>query len=216
MSIPKFPSVPPLSAAQIRALTELVFRPDLTERTVPCYDLLFVFGGSHPEIWITAAHAYQQGIIKQVLITGGYKENATRHHTWTYARTPEAHVIRDKLVELGVPKEKMVWEDQSANSLENVRFGLQLVDVSRLSAILFVSKAYAVGRQHRTLTRHLPEGITLAAYPALTTIGKIPVTSWGWSRVSAHRAVVYGEYLRMVAYGKRGHLTPLEKEITGL
>ncbi|MFC7442909.1 YdcF family protein [Laceyella putida] len=216
MGIPKFPDVPPLNSAQVQALTEITFMRHLAKRTLPQYDLLFVFGSSHPEIWATAARAYHQGIVKRIMITGGYKANAIRHAGWTYGTTPEAQVIRDKLVEWGVPLHLMDWEDQSTNSLENVLFGLRKINVNGLSSLLFVSKSFAVGRQYRTLKKYLPDEMVIEAYPSLTTINKLPVTAWGWSQVAAHRAVVYGEYLRIVAYGKRGHILPLAKEIPGL
>jgi hypothetical protein len=216
MRIPKFPEPPSLTNEQIREITRLTFlNMEEYDYSRP-FDLLFVFGGSHPEIWGTTKEAYDRGLAKRILVTGGYKETATRHESWTYGITPESHVIRRKLVDLGVPEENIIVEDRSTNSLENVLFAKELVDFTAIRRLLFVSKAFASGRQWRTLKRHLPKEMDYAPYLAHTTINKIPVTRIDWPQISEHRQVVYGEYLRIVAYGQKGDIEPISQPISVL
>jgi uncharacterized SAM-binding protein YcdF (DUF218 family) len=216
MDIPKFPELPPLTQEQMEEITKLTFlHRDRFDYEKP-FDLLFVFGGSYPMIWETAKKAYDQGLAPLILVTGGYKEGATKHESWTYGKTPESRVIRQKLMELGVPGECIFIEDRSANSLENVLFAKEIFDFTRIRRLLFVCKAYAAGRQWRTLRRHLPGDLYCAPYPAYTSINQEAVTETGWMNRPDHRQIVYGEYLRILYYGRKGDIIPVEQSIPGL
>jgi len=197
----------------VKAITSILFLDPSDFPSLPSFDLLFVFGGSHPQIWETAAQAYHEGRAKQVLVTGGYKPNATRHSSWNYGTTPEAHVIRDQLIRLGVPKDVLIIEDRSTNSLENVLFAKKTVDFNRIQSVLFASKSFASGRQYRTLLKHLPPHLVYRPLIVHSTIGGRTVTRDGWINDPQHRQIVFGEYLRILHYGKKGDLVPLENPI---
>jgi uncharacterized SAM-binding protein YcdF (DUF218 family) len=216
VGIPKFPDPPAFTKEQIDEITKLTFlNRDDFDYEKP-FDLLFVFGGYHPEIWETAKKAYDQGLARLILVTGGYKEGATRHESWTYGTTPESRVIKRKLIELGVPEEHILIEDRSTSSLENVLFAKEIFDFTQIRRLLFVSKAFASGRQWRTLIRHLPKEVYCAPYHAYTSINKKAVTETGWMHTYEHRQIVYGEYLRIMSYSRKGDIEPFGGTIPGL
>ena len=67
------------------------------------------------------------------------------------------------LWESGVPRECMIVEGESTNTLENVVLALpkleQQVDLEKLASIVAVTKWYHCRRAMMTLKRHLPAGI---------------------------------------------------------
>lgn len=211
--IPKFPQVPPLTDLQIDQLTSIVFLDEAIISPQPA-DLIFVFGGSHPGCWETAAQAYLQSLAPLILLTGGSKPNVIRHSTWTYGTTAESHVMRDKLIELGIPLQAIRWEEYSTNSIENVIFAKEIVDFQQIQSLIFVCKSFATGRQLRTLQKQLPPHIKLTPYPFDTNLeSEKVITRENWMEEEESRSFIYGEYLRMIAYGEKGHMVYLDERI---
>jgi hypothetical protein len=208
IAIPNCPQPPPLSAAVIDEITEIVFGSPEPPR--PC-DLIFIFGGSHPGVWIAGAEAYHAGLGSEIIATGGYKATAVRHHTWQHGTRPEALVIRAELVARGVPEQQIIVEDRSTNSLENVLFAQELYDFSTLTSILAVCRAHGVGRQCRTLRRHISPSITLCAYPFATNVGRegAPVTRENWMTREDSLGGIFSNFLKIIKYGRKGDIEPL-------
>lgn len=217
MSIPKYPEVPDLTEEQIQALTNIIFLEEALFQYQQKYDLIFVFGGSHPGNWQTAFHAYRDRLADKILLTGGIKPNVIRHKEWKGGDTAESHVMRKQLLKLGVPEKALIIEDRSTNSLENILFAQELFDFKSVRNVLFICKSFAAGRQYRTLKKHLPKQIHIAPYPFDSSlINDQIVTRDNWMNDSNSRSFVYGEYLRILAYGTKGDIEPLEKAIPEL
>lgn len=216
--IPKCPNVPPLTTTQIKQLTKIIFLEEkLICPVTKQSDLLFVFGGRHPGCWQTAFQAYQDGIADKILLTGGIKPTSIRHPDWNNGHTPESHVMKVKLLELGVSDNALIVEDRSTDSLENVLFAKKLFDFKSIQCLVFICKSFAAGRQYRTLRKHLPESIELLALPFVTSpTGNSTITRHNWMDHAEGRSFVYGEYMRILVYGEQGDIIPLEKPIQGL
>lgn len=192
-------------------LTEIVFGTPDESPPLPC-DLIFVFGGSHPGLWETAAQAYTLGLGPVVLVTGGHKPGAKYHHTWQDGATPEAHVLRWELICLHVPENSIICEDRSTNTLENVLFALEAYDFSAVHRILAVCKNYGVGRQCRTLRKHIRKDIQVIPYPFDTEAGSDGprITRHTWMNYEQSRVVVLTQLMKIIQYGRQGDLEPLE------
>lgn len=177
---------------------------------MPC-DVIFIFGGTHPGLWETALDAYNRQLGQHIIITGGYKPSALHHQTWRHGRTPEAHIIRQELLNRGVPPEILYFEDRSTNSLENVLFAREVYDFSTVKSALVICKSYAVGRQCRTLRQQLPAAVEIIPHPFDTTIGgEGPlITRHNWWQMERSQAFVFGQLLKIIKYGEAGHLQPL-------
>ena len=118
-NIPYFSAPPALNDEAISEITQIVF--DEPSAAKPC-DVVFIFGGSHPGLWLHGAEAYHAGLGEDVIVTGGHKPTALEHHTWTHGVRAEAKVIREELVSRGVPIQRIHIESDSTNTLENVLF----------------------------------------------------------------------------------------------
>lgn len=215
--IPKCPDVPPLTKKQIELLTKIVF---LDERSflknVKC-DVLFVFGGTHPGCWETAFDLFEANQVEKIILTGGIKLGAIRHSTWTYGDRPESHVMREKLLALGVPDKSIIIEDQSVDTLQNILFAENFFDFSSIQTLGFVCKSYAAGRQLRTLQKQLSANISYFPFPFNTSPWENHrISRYDWMNTTIGQAYVYGEYLRILHYGQKGDLIPLSNKISGL
>jgi uncharacterized SAM-binding protein YcdF (DUF218 family)/diadenosine tetraphosphate (Ap4A) HIT family hydrolase len=192
-------------------ITEIVFGTPATLPPPPC-DLIFVFGGSHPGLWQTAAQAYHQGLGNVILATGGHKPGVKHHYTWADGETPEAQVIRRELIKLGVPERAIVCEDRSTNTLENVLFAKNVFDFSTIASILVVCKNYGLGRQCRTLRQQMARRIQIFPYPFDAEAGSRGplITRQTWMEYEKGRELVIAQLAKIIRYSQRGHLEPLE------
>jgi uncharacterized SAM-binding protein YcdF (DUF218 family) len=201
---------PSLTPGLIGEITEIVFGPVMASPE-PC-DIIFIFGGSHPGLWEKTAEAYHAGLGKAILATGGHKPRVQYHSSWTDGTTPESHVIRRELIKLHVPDEIIFVEDKSTNSLENVLFAKDVYDFTKVTSILAVCKCYGAGRQCRTLKQHVDPSVKVIPYSFDTNIGShVPfVTRYTWMNFEEGRAFVSTQVMKIVNYGKLGHLQPVE------
>lgn len=199
-----------LTPALIQEITAIVF--DYPSKPIQPSDVIFIFGGSHPGIWQTAAEAYHEGLGKDIVVTGGRKPGVQQHYTWVDGDTPEAHVIFRELVKLSVPESVIFYEDKSTNSLENVLFANEIYDFSSVRRILAVCKNYGVGRQCRTLKQQIAENIQVIPYPFDTEAGNGPfITRYTWMNYEKSKEVVITQTVKINRYGKLGHLEPVEQ-----
>lgn len=106
-------------------------------------DAIFVFGSRDFAVPDRAAELYHAGHAPRVLVTGSYGR-LTRD---VFPKT-EALVFKDRLVAAGVPPDAVVTEDKAANTLENVRLGMDALRRSGVSAnrLLLVAKGFVMRR----------------------------------------------------------------------
>lgn len=215
MKIPKYPAVPDLSKQQINEITKIVFCNEMNIEDVT--DLIFVFGSTHPAAFERTLKAYSNGLVKDIIISGGTSGTGVKHPDWVYGDKSEARVIYEKLLLNNVPKENIYFEERSSNSKENILFAKELYDFSKVNNMLFVSKNYAAGRQYRTLKKYLPDQIRIASYPYEISLkdGQI-LNSYNWMEHPESRSLVFGEYLRILYYGQRGDIQNIGAIVTGL
>jgi len=109
-------------------------------------DLAFVFGTRHPEPAHIAADLYGRGLVRYIVLTGH-----------------EALAHLEILLDRGVPRRRVLVEQSSTNTLENVTLALPLiadeVELERIRAVVVVAKWYHCRRAVMTLKAHLFPGI---------------------------------------------------------
>ncbi|SMG19982.1 YdcF family protein [Paenibacillus aquistagni] len=213
--IPKYPKVPELSDKQIDEITKVVFCNDIILNKA---DLLFVFGSTDPGAVTQSLNAFKQGVVNEILISGGSSTTGIKHEDWTDGTKTEAQSIRDKLIQHGVPEDIIFIEDKSSNSKENVLFAKELFDFTQINSLYFVSKSHAVGRQYRTLQKYISSQIKMAPYPYETKLKESDnnLNHLNWMEYPESRSLVIGEYLRIIYYGMKGDIVSVDGVVEGL
>lgn len=120
-------------------------------------DLLIVFGTTYGiDLFVeNIVNLYQKGFCKYVLCTGG---NVARYGTKTAA---ESVIIKDLLVENGVPADKILMETSSKNTGENLQFSIPILEekfdgVGGIKTIIGVGKIHATLRFLMTMCKYFP------------------------------------------------------------
>lgn len=98
-----------------------------------------------------------------------------------------------------------------------MRFARGIYPFSEEKIVLFVRKSYGVGRQLRTLQKHLPAHLKFIPFSFDTGLEENTlITRENWMKSELGRSVVVGEYIRIICYGKIGGIQEIESEIPGL
>ncbi|MEN1968383.1 YdcF family protein [Lentibacillus sp. N15] len=201
--IPKEPVLPSLNDYEIDCLTTLVFGKEIELKKC---DTLFVFSGTHPGHWEKSIEAYKKGLVDTIIVTGGRSQTGNSHPDWKYKDVTEADVIISYLLAAGIPENIITYEKKSTNTLENVLYAKEVYDFNQVTNLLFVCKSHVTGRQYRTLAKHLPSGIHFIPYTFNAAYNGHTITRTNWMETETGRKRIWGEYLRIDHYGKKGDI----------
>ncbi|MDB5790778.1 MAG: hypothetical protein JWQ80_802 [Massilia sp.] len=162
----------------------------------------FLFGTRHGvEEFCRETHAlWQRGMFERLLVSGGATAGEAR---------PEALVIAERLVALGVPASILILEPDATNTGENVIFGrrklAEVMDLAQVESVLVIGKVCAMRRYLMTLARHWP-GVEVSAC-AINYFG-MPVERW--HEHDEFRARVLSEFHKIPHYLEQGFLRELD------
>ncbi|MBN1641522.1 MAG: YdcF family protein [Anaerolineae bacterium] len=166
-------------------------------------DLAFVFGTRHPDPARIAAGLYRRGVVRYVILTGGYNAIDGRCESLSHLQI---------LLDQGVPGEAVIVEQESANTLENVTCARRAIEAQigtgAIAAVVAVAKWYHSRRALMTLRRHFPAG---ARYYAVTYEPPgFPRTGWERDPEVARR--VRREVEAISRYLAAGHIAEIRLE----
>jgi uncharacterized SAM-binding protein YcdF (DUF218 family) len=162
----------------------------------------FLFGTRHGvEEFCRETHAlWQRGMFERLLVSGG----ATAGQA-----TPEALVIAERLVELGIPESILILECEATNTGDNVILGrrkvAQAIDLAEVDSVLVIGKVCAMRRYLMTLARHWP-GITVSA----CAINYFGLPAERWHEHDEFRRRVLAEFHKIPQYLEQDFLRELE------
>lgn len=199
--IPREPEVPDLSRQEIEYITKIVFVEPNPQKA----DLIFIFGygpGHTEQNWREVAELYKNHLSDLILVNGLFDIHAQPTHKVI------SHIIRDYLVKFGVPKDNILIQDSSKNTLEDVVLGKKFLESNKTfpKRILYVCKSHHSGRCYLTLKKYFPDA-ELFAYTFNAVYNDITeVSKKDWWKDPVARARVYGEYLRINNYSERGDI----------
>ncbi|MXV75617.1 YdcF family protein [Candidatus Poribacteria bacterium] len=201
--IPREVAVDDLSPEEIEGITQTVFVPSDLH---PTADLLFIFGTStiDGKVLESVARDCRKGCFPKVLVTG------LSGRLYDETGKPVAHIMRDELIARGVPSDLILIQDRSTNTLEDVAFSLDVLKKNDISpeSIAFLCKAHHSGRCLRTLRKFFPSQ-TLSPVTYVAEYDGVEVSKEDWYQHEVSRGRVYGEYLRIIEYSKRGDIAHL-------
>lgn len=142
----------PWTATRLTAWLEAPFPPVALEQT-PMADALIVLGGALGPVGdppvenlsgassrvLRAARLFRAGKVGQILASGG-------NQPWLAGSVPEAELMRDLLVEWGVPRDAIVTESASRNTRENALLASEIVRARGWKRVLLVTSAAHMAR----------------------------------------------------------------------
>ncbi len=169
-------------------------------------DLIMVFGTRLAEPAEIAARLYAKGVAAYIALTGGTNRI-------TGLNEAEAHLAL--LLEHGVPRDRIIVENRSTNTLENVVYALPLIDavlpLGTMRAIVAVAKWYHSRRALMTLRQHLPAGITYYA----ATYAPEGISRATWAQMRQGELAVLKEAECIPRYLAAGHIAEVHGDARG-
>ncbi len=142
----------PWTACCLTAWLEAPFPPVALEQT-PVADVVIVLGGAVGPVGdppvenlsggsnrvLRAARLFRAGKVSHILASGG-------NQPWLGDGVPEAELMRDLLVEWGVPRDAIVTESESQNTRQNALFASEIVRAAGWERVLLVTSASHMAR----------------------------------------------------------------------
>ncbi len=201
--IPRIAETPELSQTSISLLTELCFLPDAPYQPT---DLIFVFGNQRfTDIAKATKDLLDHNVARKVLITGGYPKNSREI---TKVGTPEAEEILARIKPSDYPDVQFNLESTSTNTSDNVARALgKYPDLKNTNTLFYVFVANASRRANLTLRKYLPTTeLLLKSVPGKIVGSQHLVSATEWFLTEEGKGRVWGEFLRIKAYGERGDI----------
>jgi len=162
----------------------------------------FLFGTRHgvDEFCLETHALWQAGMFRHLLVSGGPTAGNPQ---------AEAHIIAERLVQLGIPESILILETAATNTGENVLLGrarvAATIGLQHIDSLLVIGKVCAMRRYLMTLARHWPEP-RVSAHP-VNYFG-LPIERW--HEHDEFRARVLGEFGKIPGYLEQGFLREIE------
>jgi len=116
-------------------ITDFIFLQDEVEEA----DIIFIPGGSHPELGEYSAELWKQGFAPLIMPSGGVsiktgKFNGVKSRKEIYNKNykTDCEFLVDVLMINGVSKKSILWEDTSSFTKENAIFSRRVADENNL------------------------------------------------------------------------------------
>jgi uncharacterized SAM-binding protein YcdF (DUF218 family) len=184
----------------IKELTDFVFVEDNIEKA----DIIFVPGGSHPELGEYAASLWKQGYAPLVMPSGGVsiktgKFNGVKAKQEIYNKyyTTDCEFLSDVLIMNGVSKSAIIGENQSSFTKDNAYFSRKVLDGKGIiiEKAIICCKNFHARRALMCYQFAFPE-VEFRVYPTPYYEQDIDITKDNWYQTEAGIKRVLGELQR--------------------
>jgi len=161
-------------------------------------DLLFVFGGRYGvgETIGAAVDLWRRRLFRHAIVSGGATQGIARS---------ECAVIKQGMVDGGVPAGLILEEHRATNTGENVLFSLPVIDAAlgrhNIASVICLGKICTARRYPMTLHRHWPEVDKM-----LATINPFATPVERWHTDPAFRQRVLEEWRKIAPYRAKGYI----------
>lgn len=166
-------------------------------------DIIIGFGCYNEEIAIRCAQLYKEGYASRVLFTGGLGRNTK--NMWV---KPEAERFAAIAIKAGVPEEKILIENRSANSAENILFSRKLLEGQNVHKLLGVHKPFMERRVAAAMGVYWPEAEFIVTSPQVSIREYIAMSQKQGIPEDRVIAILAGDYQRIQVYAEKGYQTP--------
>ena len=151
--------------AESLALAEKLWNYHLLHHQLVKTDCILALGSHDLRVAERAADLYLQGWAPLVIMSGGLG-NFTKE-TWTISEADQFAAIA---VSKGVPPEKILIENRSSNTGENILFTQKLLNGKALNpeSFIVVQKPYMERRSYATFKKHWPDKKLVVTSPLVS------------------------------------------------
>jgi len=135
----------------------------LMHHTLKPMDAIFALGSNDTKVALRATELYLQGYGSWVICAGGNGKDSR------FLR-PEAEIFSKIIIDAGVPRDKVIIENKSANTGENILFVKKLLQERglHLNSFILVQKPYMERRTYATALKQWPEAEVLVTSPQIS------------------------------------------------
>jgi uncharacterized SAM-binding protein YcdF (DUF218 family) len=150
---------------RIRSLAETLWRYHQLDHELAPADAIMVLCSHDVAVAERGAQLFLDGWAPLLIFSGGL--GAITKHLW---REPEADQFAAIAVKMGVPRERILIENRSTNTGENVLFTKQLLAERQIDPekLILVQKPYMERRTYATFKRHWPEKEIVVTSPRVS------------------------------------------------
>ena len=167
-------------------------------------DMIFIPGGSHPELGEYAAELYKKGLAPYVMPSGGVSVKTgafngvkARKEIYSLPYRTECEFLTDVLEKNGVPQHVIFQENASGYTKENAIFSKRVADENYLTIhkAILVCKSFHARRAFMCYQLAFPN-TEFFIHPVPYIHGNITITKENWSQTAVGVDRVLGELMR--------------------
>lgn len=159
-------------------------------------DCIIVLGSHDIRVAERGAELFLKGFAPVILFSGGFGRLTGDF------KKPEAEVFADRAIELGVPRGKILIENKSTNTGENIDFSIRLLEIQgiKFEKIILVHKPYMERRAYATFRKHFPD------IKVQITSPQIPYEKYPNKIISKREMIniIVGDTQRVKLYSEKG------------
>jgi uncharacterized SAM-binding protein YcdF (DUF218 family) len=171
-------------------------------------DAILVLGSYDLRIAAYAAKLFLDGYAPLIIFSGkeGIVASTGQLTSQLWGGKSEAEAFADVAMKAGVPKEKILIENQSTNTSENIQFTQKLLEEKGLNMqkFILVQKPYMERRSYATFKQRWPEK------DAVVTSPPISYEEYPYELKPREAVInsVVGDLQRIKVYGEKGYSLP--------
>ena len=192
---------------RLRPLVEKIWRYHQLDHELSKANVILVLCSHDTIVAERGAQLFLEGLAPLLVFAGGLGSITSR--VWS---EPEADQFAKIAVGLGVPREKILVENKSTNTGENVRFTRQLLAERQLDPqkFLVVQKPYMERRSYATFRKLWPEKDVIVTSPRISLDGYLDRYSHETLSRDDVISIMVGDLQRIRLYPARGFQIPQE------
>lgn len=190
---------------RVRELAEKVWHYHQLRQALSPADVILVLCSHDTAVAERGAQLFLDGWAPLLIFSGGL--GTITRHLWS---EPEADRFAGIAVAMGVPPERILIENRSTNTGENVLFTRQLLDDRQLSPqrFILVQKPYMERRSYATFKQRWPEKDVVVTSPQVSFDEYVNRYSNKALSSDDVVAIMVGDLQRIRVYAERGFQIP--------
>ena len=190
---------------RVRELAEKVWHYHQLRQALSPADVILVLCSHDTAVGERGAQLFLDGWAPLLIFSGGL--GTITRHLWN---EPEADQFARIAVAMGVPPERILIENRSTNTGENVLFTRQLLDDRQLSPqrFILVQKPYMERRSYATFKQRWPEKDVVVTSPQVSFDEYVNRYSNKALSSDDVVAIMVGDLQRIRVYAERGFQIP--------